>query len=108
MSDKIFIPIINLLSFIVMSSNGFLSKLREFGFKTFSPFINEHYDNIVDHKLRLENIFEELLRINKMSDDELLNWWKEILPILEHNQKHLLSFSKNKTTKQKLLEDLYG
>ncbi len=108
LSEKIFKPIINLHPFIVMSSNGFLSKLREFGFKTFSPFINEHYDNIVDHKLRLENLFEELLRINKMSDDELLNWWKEILPILEHNQKHLLSFSKNKTTKQKLLEDLYG
>ena len=41
------------------------------------------------------------------SNEELKDWWREILPILEHNQTRLLEFGKHKTKKVKLLEKLY-
>jgi len=40
------------------------------------------------------------------SDKELKDWWKEILPILEHNQKVFLKIGKNKSKRIKYMEKL--
>jgi len=106
-SEKICKPLINLHPFIVMSTPYTLRKLQEFGFKTFDGFIDESYDHEEDVKKRTQLIFQELDKFQKKSNEELKDWWKEILPILEHNQKRFLEFGKGKTRKIKLLENLY-
>jgi len=105
-SEKIIKPIYNLHPFIVTSSPLFLEKLKELGFKTFSPFIDESYDLEKNHKKRMTMIFDELDKFRSKSNQELRDWWIDILPILEHNQKTLLNFINTKTEKIKLLETL--
>mgnify|MGYP003138344204 CR=1 FL=1 len=106
-SEKICKPLINLHPFILMSTPYSLQKLRKFGFKTFDGFIDESYDKEKDHLKRTEMIFDELDKFRNKSDKELKDWWKEILPILEHNQKTFMSMGNRKTNKIKLLENIY-
>ena len=45
-------------------------------------------------------IFDELDKFRNKSNEELKDWWKEILPILEHNQKGFRIWkTKNKKNK---------
>ena len=80
--------------------------LKDNGFKTFDGFINESYDTQDNHEQRLEMIFDELDKFRTKSFDELKDWWKEILPILEYNQNRLLELGQQKTKKIKLLEKI--
>ena len=105
-SEKMVKPIMNLQPFIVMSTPNFLKFLKDNGFKTFDGFINESYDTRDNHEQRLEMIFDELDKFRTKSFDELKDWWKEILPILEHNQNRLLELGQQKTKKIKLLEKI--
>jgi len=106
-SEKICKPLVNLHPFILMSTPYSLQKLRKFGFKTFDGFIDESYDNEKSHLKRMQMIFDELDKFRNKSDEELKDWWKEILPILEHNQKTFINMGNKKTKKIKLLENLY-
>jgi hypothetical protein len=107
-SEKICKPLINLHPFILISTPLSLTKLREeYGFKTFDPFINEDYDREENDLKRMQMIFDELDKFKNKSDEELKDWWKEILPILEHNQKTFINMGNKKTKKIKLLENLY-
>jgi hypothetical protein len=69
--------------FILMSGPGTLAKLQSYGFKTFSPWIDESYDTILNHSDRLNAI---LIEIDRVADLDLLELHKNILPILEHNR----------------------
>ena len=42
----------------------------------------------------------------KINNTNLKDWWKEILPILEHNQKVFLKFGQNKSKRVKFMEKL--
>jgi len=106
LSEKVAKPLLNLHPFIVMSTPYTLKKLRELGFKTFGSFIDETYDEVDDNKKRVELIFKELDKIRTTPIDELKTWWKSIVPILEHNQKHFLNLMNIKTNKVKLLEKI--
>ena len=106
-SEKICKPLINLHPFILMSTPHSLQKLRKFGFKTFDGFIDESYDEEENNLKRMQMIFDELDKFRNKSDKELKDWWKEILPILEHNQKTFINMGNKKTKKIKLLEKLY-
>ena len=66
-----------------MGGAGTLAKLRSFGFKTFSPWIDETYDNIGNNYLRLEAIKKEIDRISTLDVGKI---HKELMPILEHNR----------------------
>ena len=92
--------------FILVTSPHSLKKLKEFGYKTFHPFIDESYDNEEDGMKRMQMIFDELDKFRARPIQELKDWWKEILPILEHNQKVFLKFGKNKSKRIKYMEKL--
>ena len=97
---------INKFTFILMSTPYSLKYLKKFGFQTFHPFINEEYDKQENDLQRMQMIFDELDKFKNKSDKELKDWWKQILPILEHNQKTLINMGNKKTKKMKLLEKL--
>ena len=105
-SEKICKPLINLHPFILMSTPYSLKFLKKFGFKTFHPFINEQYDKEENDLKRMQMIFDELDKFRARPIQELKDWWKEILPILEHNQKVFLKLGKNNSKRIKYMEKL--
>ena len=75
--------------FIIMGGTGILAKLKSFGFKTFSPWIDESYDDITNNYLRLEAIKQE---IDRLADIDINHLYQELLPILEHNRETYVKY----------------
>lgn len=75
--------------FIVMGGAGTIAKLQLLGFKTFNPWIDESYDNIVNIADRLTAIKNEIDRLAMLNLNSIA---KEIMPILEYNRKHYENF----------------
>ena len=94
MSEKIFKPISNLVPFIIVSTPFFLKKLREIGYKTFHPWINESYDEEVDNDKRFFMILDEIKRLCSMSKEEIHKWYYEMEDIFLYNQEHFASYKK--------------
>jgi hypothetical protein len=107
LTEKTSAPLWNLHPFIMIGAPFTLKKLHELKFKTFHPFIDESYDNEPDNTKRINMIFDELDKFKEKSIEELREWWKDIIPILEYNQNNFLNISKEKSTKAKLLESFY-
>lgn len=87
-TEKSLKPIIYLQPFIVVGDPGQLQRLRDHGFRTFSPLIDESYDDVLDPKLRMGKIFAEVERIGKMSPSQVHDLYCESWDILIHNFYH--------------------
>lgn len=92
-SEKTFRPIANLQPFIMVGNYHSLRYLKELGFKTFTPFIDESYDDETDYRIRIRKIYSEIERLNNLSIQEIHDWYYSITEVLLHNQKRLLDFS---------------
>lgn len=90
-SEKTFKPIAMKHPFILVSRPNSLCYLKQLGYKTFHPYINEEYDNIEDNIERMKTIVEELKRLNEFSDSEWVEWQKQVKLIVEHNYDILMS-----------------
>jgi len=88
-SEKTWKPIINLQPFIMVNYYQGLKYLKEIGFKTFHPFIDESYDEIKQPKRRIAKIYEEIDRLSKLSIDEIHEWYMSIYDILIYNRELL-------------------
>jgi hypothetical protein len=97
-SEKIWKPITNFQPFIYLDNAGALKKLREYGFKTFSPFIDERYDDILDVKKRFSMIETEINKLCNKSIEEIQEWYWSIEDVLKYNYYH---FYENFIPKQK-------
>jgi len=97
-SEKIWKPIINFQPFIYLDDVGALKKLREYGFKTFSPFIDERYDDTLDVKKRFSMIETEINKLCNKSIEEIHEWYWSIEEVLKYNYYH---FYKKFIPKQK-------
>lgn len=67
--------------FILYSTVNTLKDLKKLGYKSYHPYINESYDDIVDNTSRMKAIVAEIKRISEMSNNEfseLINSCKEI------------------------------
>jgi len=84
-SEKIYKPITVRHPFILVSTPHSLKYLRGLGYKTFSPFINESYDDIENHEARLIAIVDEIERLNKFTNDEWIKWQHDVEHIVDHN-----------------------
>jgi len=90
-SEKALKPFIFLQPFVLFGQSGSLSHLRELGFKTCSPFIDETYDTIEDDEQRFLAAFKEVERIINLSDEELNDMLIKMSNILIHNYFNLKS-----------------
>ena len=72
--------------FVVVGNMGVLKRLQDMGFKTFSDFWDESYDNEPNLDDRLKKIKEILNYINNLEMDELVIIRNKMLPIFEHNR----------------------
>jgi len=71
--------------FMVLGFTNSLARLRELGYKTFHPYIDESYDLIEDDEERLMAIVDEIERLCNQSDEEWLEFQKHTNIIAEYN-----------------------
>lgn len=84
-TEKVFKPIVNFHPFIVFGNPGTLRLLKEEGFLTFDPYIDETYDSVCDPVVRFQMLLSELERLMQLSEDKWQTMIEEIEPILSHN-----------------------
>lgn len=84
-TEKIMKPLAYGHPFLLHSSSGALRSLKESGFITFPDFFDESYDDIDSPQLRCEHIFKEILRLSQLSDKEINNMYRAMIPRLQHN-----------------------
>ena len=84
---------------VLFSGQGALARLRELGFKTFSPWFRESYDNIVNVEDRFKAVLDEVNRISKFSIENLRAMAEDMNDVLLHNQNIIKNRSKLNTNK---------
>lgn len=88
-------PIINLQPFIVIGHAFTLKTLRDLGFKTFSPLINEDYDECTDFRQRFKLIESEINRLSALSLSEIHDIYYQLKDVLIYNQNHAKTFGEH-------------
>lgn len=91
LSEKTFKPVAMRHPFIIASTPNFLVKFKELGYKSFSPYINEDYDNEPDDAVRMMMIVKEIERLSTLSTEELEEFLVAMREICEHNYNLLMS-----------------
>lgn len=82
--------------FVMFGPCRFLHHLRELGFKTFGSVIDEDYDEELVDLLRYRRAFAQILSLAQQDPVEV---YAKIRPVLEHNYQHLWTLQAQ--TKQK-------
>jgi len=77
--------------FVIFGSYKSLETLQDLGYKTFHGFIDETYDSIIDHEVRIKLAAQQAYKLATMSHHEHIKLMHQLQPILEHNQKHFFS-----------------
>jgi hypothetical protein len=85
-SEKVFKPIINYQPFIVLSSYGYLKKLRSYGFKTFGDYWDESYDDIENPDDRFKKLLQLVRELNSKTIEELNELYKNVKHICIYNK----------------------
>jgi hypothetical protein len=88
LTEKTFKAIALEMPFVLVAPYGSLAYLREYGFQTFSPYIDESYDLIEDPVARIEAVTAILLELQARSAAARAEFWNNILPRVEHNYDH--------------------
>lgn len=88
-TEKTWKPIKAKHPFIVASTPYFLRELRELGYKTFSPYIDESYDLIENDEQRIYAIVDEVERLCKMNETETQEWLNNVERICDYNYRLL-------------------
>lgn len=84
-SEKTFFAMRNFHPFVIMGEPYTLNRLREYGYQTFSKWIDESYDqilNTVDRAIAVAKVVEDLC---KMPEPELRKMILDMEPTLRHN-----------------------
>jgi hypothetical protein len=84
-TEKTYKTIIMKHPFILLARPHALRLLKSRGYKTFSPFIDESYDEIIDDNLRLKAVADEIYRLSKTN---LVEFTYHVKDIVEHNAKN--------------------
>lgn len=91
LTEKIFKPIVMKRPFILCSTPGSLQYLRSYGFKTFDRWIDESYDTENDPEKRMDMITHELEKLCHLNSYDLMEMYKEMLPILDYNYNYFFN-----------------
>lgn len=90
-SEKIFKPIVYRHPFMLVTRPNTLALMRELGYSTFSPFIDERYDLEEDDNKRMMMILNEIERLSNLSPAELTVFLDGVRNICRWNQQVLLA-----------------
>ena len=96
LTEKIFRPIACGHPFILAAGPGSLDYIKSYGFKTFSPWIDESYDEETDSVSRLHKIVNAMQQFSNLSTTEKKTVYLQLKKIAAYNKQWF--FSKEFTT----------
>ena len=82
LSEKVFKPIASHHPFIIVGNKHSLKEMKKLGYKTFSKWIDESYDEL-ENLERMDAIIKVLKDIDKI--DNKLEWFKSMEEVLKYN-----------------------
>lgn len=88
-SEKTYKPLRLGLPFLIYGSPFILEHLRDLGFRTFHPLIDERYDQEPDDVMRLRLFLTELDRIGRLTPGQVQQLHQDLIPVVRHNLAHL-------------------
>ncbi len=91
LSEKTFKSIGMKHPFILLTNPHALKLLREIGYKTFHPLIDETYDSVTDPVVRICMIINEVKKLCALEGDDLKHFLSEAKKICDYNFHHLLN-----------------
>lgn len=105
-TEKVLRPIACGHPFVLAAGPGALKYLHKYGFKTFSPWINESYDDEPNHQRRLEMIVEELHRLDQLPPQQFNELLVNLKSAAEHNRKRFYSDDFFQQVQSELVDNL--
>ena len=100
-SEKIWKPMLMRQVFLLWAAPQYLKWMRSLGFKTFGPYIDEEYDDILDDMDRADAIARECKRLVSLPQEEFDQLLIRCRPIVEHNQRLVTSREFMENTSQR-------
>jgi len=88
-TEKTYKPMWFKQAFIVCAVPGFLEYMKELGWQTFHPYIDESYDQERDDNKRLEMIVSEVKRLNNNSKEDWLRFRQGVQTSIELNAERI-------------------
>jgi hypothetical protein len=101
-TEKTFNSMLYKHPFILLSSPNSLELIRQLGYKTFHPYIDESYDSEKNNTKRLKMILNEVKRLSNLTEVELFEFIDNIKDITIHNKNLLLNKPKFSYTHKRL------
>jgi len=86
LSEKILKPILSYQPFIVLGPYRYLKRLKSYGFKTFSDFWNEDYDEIYCPYERISVLINLIQTLNKLNIEEMNELYQKTKDICIYNR----------------------
>jgi hypothetical protein len=105
-SEKTWKPILAGQPFMFVGTQGLLAELKKQGYQSFDRWFSEEYDNEPDISTRIQLVVAELIKLSKLSAQQLIEMRKEMAPVLRHNQLLFLN-QRNTIYKNRREEYLY-
>jgi hypothetical protein len=88
-TEKTYKPIAFMQPFILVAAAGSLQHLKDMGFKTFSNFWDESYDQELDDKQRFRKITALIQSISDWTEEEKTQFTFKVKDIVDYNAAHL-------------------
>lgn len=87
-TEKVVKPIMGRRLFVAVAGQGYLRRLRSFGFQTFDSVIDESYDDEPDAGSRWQQAMEQVRYLTTQNPEEI---YAKIKDVVEHNQRLILT-----------------
>lgn len=89
-TEKTYKPMSIFMPFMLVAQPYSLYNLKKEGYATFSKWWDESYDGELDKIKRMEKIMQNVIAICKLDNHSLINMYKDMKDVLEHNYNHLM------------------
>lgn len=106
LTEKTLKPIACGHPFILVAGPGALDYVRSYGFQTFSPWIDESYDQEPDSIKRMEKIITSMKQIQNLQGQDRDDFFQKLKSVAEFNKKHFFSNEFFNQVKNELKDNL--
>lgn len=106
LTEKTLRPIACGHPFILIAGHGSLEYLRSYGFKTFSPWIDERYDQEPDVVKRMKMVADQMTQIKNLSAADKKHMLLQLKKIAMYNKRHFFSNKFFNQVQAELIENL--
>jgi hypothetical protein len=106
LTEKTLRPIACGHPFMLIAGPGSLEYLRSYGFKTFSPWIDERYDQEPDMIKRMKMVTDQMTQIKNLSETQKKHVLIQLKKIAMHNKQHFFSDKFFNQIQSELVENL--